>query len=68
MKETQSELQHSYDRVAGEYAGQFCDELEKKPFDRLMLRWLAEKVKGLGQICTWVAAPDRSPAIYIAWE
>jgi SAM-dependent methyltransferase len=59
MKVSQSELQGSYDRVAGEYAGQFCDELEKKPFDRLMLRWLAEKVKGAGQICDMGCGPGQ---------
>jgi SAM-dependent methyltransferase len=59
MEELQSELQRSYDRVAGEYAGQFCDELGKKPFDRLMLRWLAEKVKGLGRICDMGCGPGQ---------
>jgi len=35
-------LQSSYDRVVEEYAGQFRDELDKKPFDRKMLDWLIE--------------------------
>ncbi len=35
------DLQSSYDRVAENYAEQFCDELDKKPFDRKMLDWLA---------------------------
>jgi hypothetical protein len=38
------ELQSSYDRVAANYAEQFRDEMDKKPFDRKMLDWLAEKV------------------------
>jgi SAM-dependent methyltransferase len=59
MKENQSELQGSYDRVAGEYAEQFCDEMDKKPFDRLMLEWLAEKVKGAGRICDMGCGPGQ---------
>ena len=56
---TQSELQCSYDRVAGEYAGQFSDEMDKKPFDRKMLEWLAEKVEGAGQICDMGCGPGQ---------
>lgn len=54
-----SELQSSYDRVAEAYAGQFFDELDKKPFDRKMLEWLAEKVKGAGQICDMGCGPGQ---------
>lgn len=45
------DLQSSYDRVAADYAVQFRDEMLKKPFDRKMLDWLAEKVGELGVIC-----------------
>lgn len=45
------DLQSSYDRVAENYAEQFRDEMDQKPFDRKMLDWLAEKVGGLGVIC-----------------
>jgi SAM-dependent methyltransferase len=45
------ELQAGYDPVAEDYAREFCDEMSKKPFDRKMLDWLAEKVNGLGMIC-----------------
>jgi hypothetical protein len=45
------ELQSSYDRVAENYAKQFRDEMDKKPFDRKMLDWLAEKAGSLGVIC-----------------
>jgi len=55
-----AELQSSYDRVAEDYAAQFRDELDKKPFDRKMLDWLAEKVGGSGVICDMGVAPDRS--------
>jgi SAM-dependent methyltransferase len=51
MEQAQTELQNSYDRVAQEYAKQFYDELDSKPFDRKMLDWFIEKVDGLGTIC-----------------
>jgi SAM-dependent methyltransferase len=60
MKETQSELQRSYDRVAGEYAAEFRDEMDKKPFDRKMLDWLAEKVNGLETICDLGCGPGQA--------
>jgi SAM-dependent methyltransferase len=59
MKRTPTELQSSYDRVAEDYAGHFCDDLDKKPFDRRMLDWLAEKVNGLGAICDLGCGPGQ---------
>lgn len=56
MKE---DLQSSYDRVAEDYAEHFSDEMEKKPFDRKMLDWLAEKVGGLGIICDMGCGPGQ---------
>lgn len=53
------ELQSSYDRVAENYAAQFRDEMDKKPFDRKMLDWLAEKVDGLGVICDMGCGPGQ---------
>ncbi len=53
------ELQGSYDRVAAEYAQQFRDEMDKKPFDRKMLDWLAEKVDGLGMVCDMGCGPGQ---------
>ena len=58
-EQAQTELQSSYDRVAEEYARQFSDELDQKPFDRKMLDWLAEKVKGLGVICDLGCGPGQ---------
>lgn len=52
-------LQDSYDRVAGDYAKQFRDELDKKPFDRKMLDWLVEKVGGRGVICDMGCGPGQ---------
>lgn len=54
-----AELQGSYDRVAEDYAEQFRDELEKKPFDRKMLDWLAEKVDGSGVVCDMGCGPGQ---------
>ena len=53
------ELQSSYDRVAADYAEEFRDELEKKPFDQKMLDWLAEKVGTLGVICDMGCGPGQ---------
>jgi SAM-dependent methyltransferase len=44
-------LEAGYDPVAEDYAREYCDEMSKKPFDRKMLDWLAEKVNALGTIC-----------------
>ena len=52
-------LKSSYDRVAEDYAAQFQDELAKKPFDRKMLDWLAEKVGGRGIICDMGCGPGQ---------
>jgi len=54
-----AELQSSYDRVAEDYAAQFRGELDKKPFDRKMLDWLAEKVGGAGVICDMGCGPGQ---------
>ena len=53
------DLQSSYDRVAEDYAEHFLDELERKPFDRKMLDWLAEKVGELGIICDMGCGPGQ---------
>ncbi|MDT4954983.1 MAG: hypothetical protein QOJ02_3121 [Acidobacteriota bacterium] len=45
--------------MAEEYAGQFCDEMDKKPFDRKMLDWLAEKVDAAGVICDLGCGPGQ---------
>jgi SAM-dependent methyltransferase len=52
-------VRSSYDRVAEDYAEHFRDELGKKPFDRKMLDWLAEKVGGLGIICDMGCGPGQ---------
>ena len=54
-----AELQTSYDRVAEDYAEQFRDELDGKPFDRKMLDWLAEKVGGSGVVCDMGCGPGQ---------
>ena len=49
----------SYDLVAADYAEHFRDELGKKPFDRRMLDWLADKVGGLGPVCDMGCGPGQ---------
>ena len=49
----------SYDTVAEDYANQFRDEMDNKPFDRKMLDWLAEKADGLGVICDMGCGPGQ---------
>jgi SAM-dependent methyltransferase len=53
------DLQSSYDRVAEDYVEHFRDEIEKKPFDRKMLDWLAEKVGNLGVVCDMGCGPGQ---------
>jgi RimJ/RimL family protein N-acetyltransferase/SAM-dependent methyltransferase len=53
------DLQQSYDQVAGDYAEEFRNELEHKPFDRKMLDWLVEKVACLGPICDMGCGPGQ---------
>lgn len=53
------ELRSSYDQVADDYAAEFRDEMERKPFDRKMLDWLAEKVGDLGVICDMGCGPGQ---------
>ena len=59
MDHQPSELRSSYDRVAAEYAEHFRDELGRKPFDRLMLDWLAERVGGRGVVCDMGCGPGQ---------
>jgi SAM-dependent methyltransferase len=53
------DLQSSYDRVAEDYATEFRDEIDKKPFDRKMLDWLAEKVGARGIVCDMGCGPGQ---------
>lgn len=53
------EFRKSYDAVADDYAANFRDEMDKKPFDRKMLDWLAEKVGARGIICDMGCGPGQ---------
>jgi ubiquinone/menaquinone biosynthesis C-methylase UbiE len=59
MKQKPTEVRSVYDLVAADYAAQFRDEMEKKPFDRKMLEWLVEKVSGRGVICDMGCGPGQ---------
>ena len=57
--EVNEALQSSDDHVAEDYAKQFRDEMDQKPFDRKMLEWLVEKVGGRGIICDMGCGPGQ---------
>ena len=57
-----SEIQAGYDAVAEDYAKEFQNEMEKKPFDRKMLDWLIEKVGSRGTICDLGCGPGQIAA------
>ena len=54
-----SEVQASYDRVAGEYARHIYDELRHKPLDRQLLDRFADRVKGAGVTCDLGCGPGQ---------
>jgi len=57
--ERKTSAKESYDKVAAEYAVEFSDELNHKPFDRKLLNWLIEKVGALGPICDMGCGPGQ---------
>jgi SAM-dependent methyltransferase len=59
MSEQQSELEASYDSVAENYAEEFSDELERKPFDRGLLEEFAESVRARGLVCEIGCGPGQ---------
>lgn len=59
MGEPQSELEASYDRVAENFAEEFCGELERKPFDRELLDGFAESLRGEGPVCEIGCGPGQ---------
>ena len=58
--ESHTDLQNSYDRVAGPYAEQIFDELSRKPLDRQLLDRLAESAGGIGPICDLGCGPGQA--------
>ncbi len=53
------QTQNSYDAIAKEYAEQFQDEMDHKPFDREMLQRLVDQVGELGTICDLGCGPGQ---------
>jgi SAM-dependent methyltransferase len=49
----------SYDAIADEYAQQYFDELDGKPFDREWLDRFAASVKGRGRVCDLGCGPGQ---------
>jgi ubiquinone/menaquinone biosynthesis C-methylase UbiE len=59
MREHQSDLEASYDRVAANYADEFFGELERKPFDRELLNEFACRILSIGQVCEIGCGPGQ---------
>ncbi|MCA1583052.1 MAG: methyltransferase domain-containing protein [Acidobacteria bacterium] len=59
MTDSPPGLRKSYDLVASDYAAEYRHEMGKKPFDRRMLDWLAEKVGGRGIVCDLGCGPGQ---------
>ena len=59
MGEPPSELEASYDRVAENFAEEFCGELGRKPFDRELLDGFAESLRGEGRVCEIGCGPGQ---------
>jgi SAM-dependent methyltransferase len=49
----------SYDAIADEYAQQYFDELDGKPFDREILDRFAASVRGRGRVCDLGCGPGQ---------
>lgn len=54
-----NDTQIGYDRVAGEYAERFINELDYKPYDRHLLNFFAEMTKGRGLVCDIGTGPGQ---------
>ena len=59
MTAEKRKLEASYDRVAKDYADEYFDELERKPFDRELLDRFAETVRGDGKVCEIGCGPGQ---------
>ena len=57
LDQIQTSVRSTYDQVAVDYVLQLSDELDQKPFDRVMLDWLAERVGDRGVICDLGCGP-----------
>lgn len=54
-----NDTQIGYDRVADQYAARFTNELDYKPYDRHLLNFFAERVKGRGLTCDIGTGPGQ---------
>ena len=62
-----SDIAASYDRVAGHYAAQYFDELDRKPFDRELLTRFARSLPAAARVCDIGTGPGHV-ARYLAGE
>ena len=59
---TKDTIRSAYDKAAQQYAEDLWNELDGKPFDRLMLRWFAERVPASETILEVGAGPGEVAA------
>jgi ubiquinone/menaquinone biosynthesis C-methylase UbiE len=52
-------LKSSYDCVAEQYASEYFNELDRKPFDRDVLNAFADHVRGEGEVCEIGCGPGQ---------
>src|SRR5271166_2327052 len=62
-----ADIAASYDRLAGQYAAQYFDELDHKPFDREMLTRFARRQPAGARVCDIGCGPGHV-ARYLAGE
>src|SRR5258708_25186250 len=59
IEQNTSDVQSSYDRVAGEYSRHLYDELRNKPLDQKLLDRFADRVRGTGLVCDLGCGPGQ---------
>jgi SAM-dependent methyltransferase len=59
MNNPSSDAEAGYDRVAEDYATEFCEELKRKPFDCEMLDAFADELRNQGVVCEVGCGPGQ---------
>ena len=57
MPQDRQKLVESYDRIATQYACKFCNELDDKPLEQLLLTRFAARVRSHGRVCDLGCGP-----------
>lgn len=59
MTTARGAFEANYDPIAQQYAEQFFDELDRKPFDRALLERFAQALRGKGPVCDIGCGPGQ---------